>query len=1211
MSILTRIKNNQVTDNTIEYQKLKDGTLVGSKFNANLTLNSNVTILGNLTVANSFAQLNSINTYINDPVVVFNNNYTGSPTYDIGMLVNRNLSSLAPYGAVNAAWVWKESSQAFVGIMTTETGTTAGSINNSGFANLFVGNTYANTVTIRDTVDSTSATSGVLQVAGGVGIAKALFVGGNIILDDAGLTTSNTTAYLFNENVTTLYIGSSATTTSIGKTGGVTTINGGLVATGPSTLNSNLVAASGTASTNTTTGALVVVGGAGVSGNVNVGEQLNVTGITTLNGNVVAASGTASTSPTTGALVVAGSGGLGVGGAIYNNGIHVSNGNIVAAASTPSTSITTGALVVVGGAGIGGNLNVYGNITTATGNIITTSSGIFYGNSQTGEGAIYAGIPSGYTVLPQTITQFTANIPSYAQINFQNINSGSSASTDFVATADNGTDGSHYIDMGINSSTYNDPEYSAMLADDGYLYVRGDEEGGNLVVGTATPGGVIRFISGGTDSSNIVATLYAKNTQSTSTITGTFVVTGGTGISQNLNVGGNVVIDGNLTVQGTTTTLNTSVLDVEDLNITVAKNSGSASAANGAGLTVEGASATLLYTFATDSWNVNKQFIGLGAEFANTTPSTNTTSGALIVAGGVGIGGSVNAGNAVFKAINNTPIGNATPSTGAFTTLTTTGAFVSSGNIVADSGTASTGTTTGALVVVGGAGVSGRLNVGGNIVADSGTASTNTTTGALVVNGGAGISGAIYAGSIQNTPIGSSTASTGAFTTITSSSTIISSGNVVAASGTDSSSTTTGALVVTGGIGASGRIISGGNIVAASGTSSTGTTSGALVVQGGAGVSGQVWTGDKITAGGNIVAASGTNSGNIATGALVVQGGAGIYSNVFVGGASTFNSNMTAGFDTIVKGNNDETLIWARAGSTYDQLVIGGNATVGNLVAGAKLIINSTDSMLIPTGTNAQRPSSSGGTDVQGMFRYNTTVSALEIYDGAEWDQITTQFTVIVSEAFSGDDTTTVFNMSGTSTTAATIVSINGVVQIPTTAYSVSGSTLTFTEAPATGDAIDVRRLATTSVVQGIASTNGYMQFLCDNNGAYVYTGSTSTAPTTQWNISGAEINLAPNTTVAVDNVDTQIDIFRANTYSSAEYTVTSTIRNTNIREIAKILLVHDNANVSITEYGVVSTAGNILAEFNANIVSGNVILYANVTNANTIIRVDSVLQAI
>jgi hypothetical protein len=41
---------------------------------------------------------------------------------------------------------------------------------------------------------------------------------------------------------------------------------------------------------------------------------------------------------------------------------------------------------------------------------------------------------------------------------------------------------------------------------------------------------------------------------------------------------------------------------------------------------------------------------------------------------------------------------------------------------------------------------------------------------------------------------------------------------------------------------------------------------------------------------------------------------------------------------------------------------------------------------------------------------------------------------------------------------------VNGVVQIPVTAYSVSGTTLTFTEAPATGDVIDARVLITTAV---------------------------------------------------------------------------------------------------------------------------------------------------
>jgi hypothetical protein len=54
-----------------------------------------------------------------------------------------------------------------------------------------------------------------------------------------------------------------------------------------------------------------------------------------------------------------------------------------------------------------------------------------------------------------------------------------------------------------------------------------------------------------------------------------------------------------------------------------------------------------------------------------TTVSTTSTTGALVVAGGVGISGNLNVGGgATFTSINNTPIGNVTPSTGAFTQLT-------------------------------------------------------------------------------------------------------------------------------------------------------------------------------------------------------------------------------------------------------------------------------------------------------------------------------------------------------------------------------------------------------------------------------------------------------------------------------------------------------------------------------------------------------------
>lgn len=75
-----------------------------------------------------------------------------------------------------------------------------------------------------------------------------------------------------------------------------------------------------------------------------------------------------------------------------------------------------------------------------------------------------------------------------------------------------------------------------------------------------------------------------------------------------VNVAGNATITGNLTVNGTTTTINSTTLLVSDLNIVVAKNATSASAANGAGLTVYGPSvpATLVYSSYDDRWNLNK-----------------------------------------------------------------------------------------------------------------------------------------------------------------------------------------------------------------------------------------------------------------------------------------------------------------------------------------------------------------------------------------------------------------------------------------------------------------------------------------------------------------------------------------------------------------------------------------------------------------------------
>src|SRR6266542_4102249 len=92
-----------------------------------------------------------------------------------------------------------------------------------------------------------------------------------------------------------------------------------------------------------------------------------------------------------------------------------------------------------------------------------------------------------------TLANFRGNINNYLQINIQNRNSGSNASSDIVATADIGTDTTNYIDMGINSSNYaSGPDYWGGALD-AYLYSYSK----NLLIGTQKASTDIIFLYGG------------------------------------------------------------------------------------------------------------------------------------------------------------------------------------------------------------------------------------------------------------------------------------------------------------------------------------------------------------------------------------------------------------------------------------------------------------------------------------------------------------------------------------------------------------------------------------------------------------------------------------------------------------------------------------------------------------------------------------------
>ena len=91
---------------------------------------------------------------------------------------------------------------------------------------------------------------------------------------------------------------------------------------------------------------------------------------------------------------------------------------------------------------------------------------------------------------------------------------------------------------------------------------------------------------------------------------------------------GTVVIAGNLQVDGVQTTINSTTISIDDLNLTLASGAANASAANGAGITIDGASATFTYVSASDRWTMNKDLAAdlVGNVTGNVSGSAGTVT---------------------------------------------------------------------------------------------------------------------------------------------------------------------------------------------------------------------------------------------------------------------------------------------------------------------------------------------------------------------------------------------------------------------------------------------------------------------------------------------------------------------------------------------------------------------------------------------------------
>jgi hypothetical protein len=352
---------------------------------------------------------------------------------------------------------------------------------------------------------------------------------------------------------------------------------------------------------------------------------------------------------------------------------------------------------------------------------------------------------------------------------------------------------------------------------------------------------------------------------------------------------------------------------------------------------------------------------------------------------------------------------------------------------------------------------------------------------------------------------------------------------------------------------------------------------------------------------GQVAIANTTTTTNSTTGALYVAGGMSAGGNIVVAQSARFNDSQTAYRDFYVRGNNDATLIWANTSPTYNQVIIGNSAGALQQVVGAKLQVNSTDSLLLAAGTSAQRPGDSQGygSATAGMLRFNTDLADLEYYTGSTWySPQTSQITVVTSDEFNGDGTTLEFTLQRSSSTNNVFVAINGILQDPTYAYSVTTNKLTFTEAPAVGDVINARVVTATSVIRALAGPSGNITVSADNFGVIHSNVVSTSGANVQAFLGDGTVAYRGTPNVSVGTSPTIVHTFRADFYRSAKYTISvhnSAFAGSGAYEVSEVMVIHNGTTAYRTQYNRVSTLANSgpLGSVTASIVDGGT--YANV----------------
>jgi hypothetical protein len=220
-----------------------------------------------------------------------------------------------------------------------------------------------------------------------------------------------------------------------------------------------------------------------------------------------------------------------------------------------------------------------------------------------------------------------------------------------------------------------------------------------------------------------------------------------------------------------------------------------------------------------------------------------------------------------------------------------------------------------------------------------------------------------------------------------------------------------------------------------------------------------------------------------------------------------------------------------------------------------RIVFDNSSSITIPVGNDSDRP----GSPVTGDFRYNTSSSSIEYWNGTGWIGTSVN---LDSQIIYADGTNSAFALNNASTTKGVLVSINGTLQQPDLAYTVSGTTITFVEVPVSTDVIEIRYIA-------LAVTPSVNTTVVDT------------------------ANVSVSTTTAI------LDSMSTNLYRSARYNLQLTSGTS--YQFVELHAIHNGTTANVSTVSNTNTDGN-LATFSANVSSGALNLLVT-ANGSTITR--------